>query len=137
MIVMLTMMKMVTCVMVDTYDEHLGHTPGPPYSLPDLSRFGIRSTSSPTTYDRRLINNKRTQNQKKTLNMNDKVLNAYSDNAEHNSGSSLEMEDLPPNPKHEVDENPNPTANRIHSFFDTTSFNPVVSFKENPLSKKR
>ena len=131
MIVMVTMMKMmVTCVMVDIYDEHLGHTTGPPYSFVDLSWFGIRSTSSTPIYYRR-------HNQKKTLNMNDNVFNAYLDNAKYIWRSSLEMEDLPPNPKHKVDENPKPKANRIHSFCDTTSFIPVVPFKENPLSKKR
>ena len=86
-IAMVTMMMMVTCMMVDGEDDHLGYTPGPPYSLPDLSRFGIRSTSARPTYHRRLINNNRRQNQKTTLTLKDKVLNAYSDNAKHISDS--------------------------------------------------
>ena len=134
MIVMLTMMKMVTCVMVDSDDEHLGHTPSHPYSLPDLSRFGNRSTPSPPTYNTTLINNNRTQNHKKTQNMNDKVLNAYSDNAKHISGSSLEMEDLPQNPKHNVYENPKPKANQIHPFFETIHW---FHSKKIPFKKKK
>jgi hypothetical protein len=133
-LMIVTMMKMMMiCVVVDGEDEHLGYTPGPPYSLPDLSRFGIRSTSARPNYDRRWLNNNRRQNQKT---MNDKVVNAYLDNAKHSLGSSLKMEDSPPNPKHNVYEKPKPKGNQIHPFFETTSFNPVVSFKENPLPKK-
>ena len=76
--------------------------------------------------------------------MNDKVLNAYSDNAEHNSGSSLEMEDLPQNPKHNVYENPKPKANQIHPFFETIhwfhskkiSFQKRVLFIKNSIRKR-
>ena len=124
------MIMVVTCVTMDSQDDHLGNAPGPPYSLPDLSRFGIRSTSPPPTYDRRLIKNNRRQTQKTTLTRNDNISNAYSKNPKHISGYSLKME------KHNVYENPKPKASQIHPFFETTSLNPVVTFKENALPKK-
>ena len=45
-LIMVTLVQ-VSCQVVDYQDVHLGSLPGPPYSLPDLSRFGIISTASP------------------------------------------------------------------------------------------
>ena len=49
------MIMVVTCVTMDSQDDHLGNAPGPPYSLPDLYSFGIRSTSATPAYNRRLM----------------------------------------------------------------------------------
>ena len=45
-LIMVTLVQ-VSCQVVDYQDVHLGSLPGPPYSLPDLSRFGIISTAPP------------------------------------------------------------------------------------------
>ena len=80
---MVNMIMMMTS-MVSSDDEHLGHTPGPPYSLPDLSRYGIRSTPGPI-YKRRL-ENKRIDSQTKTGMAREELSNAplhYPNNQAH------------------------------------------------------